>query len=144
MAQASLLSPARVVVAYYGATVVFLLLDFLLGVNIRLAFLDQWPLWRALYYAFCLTCFGLMYWRPRWQAVIGVTESLLTMSLLIINMALRVVIVSDEMIESGREPVSAAEIVNFMIASGIVYLGYLQYAGVVAAAAKSSTFNKLR
>ena len=126
MSPAPLLSPARILAAYYGATVVFMLLDYLLGINVRLASLQDWPAWRAYYYAFCLLCFALMIWRPAWRSWIGIAESLITMSLLIINMALRVVVVSDEMIESGRGFVSTAEIVNFLIASSVVYLAYMQ------------------
>ena len=35
---------------------VFLLLDYLVDFNVRLAFLDPWPAWRAVYYLFCFAC----------------------------------------------------------------------------------------
>ena len=142
MTTATRLSPAGIVVAYYGATVIFLLLDTLFGINVRLAFLQEWPGWRALYYVFCLLCFGLMIWRPAWRSWIGIAESLITLSLLIINMAARVVIVTDEMIESGRGFVTSAELVNFMIAAGIVYVGYLQQMQAVQTSSKSSIISK--
>lgn len=116
----------RVLTAYYGATVLFLLLDYGLGLNLRLAFLDDQPAWRAVYYVFCFACLGAMLWRPDLSGIIGIAESLITLSGLIIHMALRVVIVTDEMIETGRGVVTYAEIVNFLLASGVVYLSYVR------------------
>ena len=72
--------------------------DYLLDFNIRLMFLDGWPGWRGLYYGVCFGFFGLLLWRPGWSSHIGAAESLLTLSLLIISMAMRVMIVTDEMI----------------------------------------------
>ena len=109
---------------YYAATAIFLVLDYFLGINIRLAALDQAPGWRALYYVFCFSCLGLIYWRPGWAGWVATAESLLTLSLLIINMALRVTIVTDEMIESGRGAVTVSEIVNFLLASSVAYFAY--------------------
>ena len=45
---------------------------------------------------------------------------------LIISMALRVMIVSDEMIESGRGAVTVEEIVNFGLAAGASYIAFLR------------------
>jgi hypothetical protein len=105
-----------------------MLLDYFLHINIRLVALDQAPAWRAIYYAFCLACLALMVWRPGWSGWVAATESLLTLSLLIINMALRVTMVTDAMIESGSGAVTMSEIVNFMLSSGAAYLAYLQNA----------------
>jgi hypothetical protein len=109
---------------YYAATALFILLDYFLNINIRLAALEQEPVWRALYYVFCFVCLGLMYWRPSWSAWIATGESLIILSLLIISMALRVTIVTDEMIEYGRGAVTMSEIANFMIVSGAAYFAY--------------------
>ena len=111
---------------YYGATIIFVILDYLLDFNIRLVFLDAWPGWRGLYYAVCLCLFGLMVWRPRWSSYIGAAESLLTLSLLIISMAMRVMIVSDEMIEEGRGFVTPKEILNFVIAGTVTYFSLMR------------------
>ena len=67
-----------------------------------------------------------MYWRPSWSGWIATGESLITLSLLIISMALRVTIVTDEMIENGRGAVTMSEIVNFIIASGAAYVAYMR------------------
>ena len=113
---------------YYAATAIFVLLDYFLNINIRLAALEQAPFWRASYYLFCFFCLGLMCWRPAWSALIASIESLLTLSMLIISMALRVIIVTDEMIESGRGAVTLNEIINFAIASAITYVAWTRNA----------------
>ena len=109
---------------YYAATIVFVLLDYLLNVNVRVAFLQDWPAWRALYYVFCFVCLALMLWRPAWTRWVATFESLLTLSLLILSMGTRVILVTDQMIETGRGGVTTSEIVNFMIVSMAVYVSY--------------------
>ncbi len=71
-----------------------------------------------------------MLWRPRWSSHIGAAESLLTLSLLIISMAMRVMIVTDEMIEEGRGFVTVNELLNFAISGSIVYVSLMR--GVLA------------
>ena len=120
----------RLITVYYGATVLFIILDFLLDFNIRLIFLEDWPGWRVLYYAVCLSLFGLMLWRPGWSSYIGAAESLLTLSLLIIGTAMRVLVVSDEMIEEGRGFVTVNELLSFVIVGSIAYFSLMR--GVLA------------
>ena len=101
-------------------------LDFLVGVNIRLTFLDPYPGWRLLYYLSCFLCLGIMLWQPAWRSWISAGESLLTLSLIILSTALRVVIVNDDMIESGQGLPGARELVNFVLSSTVVYVSYLR------------------
>ncbi len=110
----------------HGATAIFVILDYLLDFNIRLIFLDGWPGWRALYYGVCLCLFGIMLWRPSWSSHIAAAESLLTLSLLIISTAARVMIVTDEMIEEGRGFVTVNELLNFAIAGTITYVSLMR------------------
>ena len=124
------IATTRLITVYYGATVLFIILDFLLDFNIRLIFLEDWPGWRALYYAACLGLFGLMLRQPGWSSYIGAAESLLTLSLLIISMATRVLVVTDEMIEDGRGFVTVNELLNFVIAGSISYFSLMR--GVLA------------
>ena len=115
---------ARVFRIYYAATAVFLLLDYVLGINIRLASLDTLPGWRAAYYVVCFGCLGLLMWRPAWSLWVTTTESLLTLSMLIISMGARVFTVSDAMLETGTGVVTGEEIVNFIIAGGAAWIAY--------------------
>lgn len=120
------MASTRLVTGYYAATVIFVVLDYLLDFNIRLMFLDGWPGWRAVYYGVCFGFFGLMLWRPSWSSYIAATESLLTLSLLIISMAMRVMIVTDEMIEEVRGFVTVRELLNFAIAGTISYISLMR------------------
>jgi hypothetical protein len=109
---------------YYAATVIFLLLDYLLGINLRVAFLDAWAGWRAAYYLFCFACLALMVWRPPLAALVTTTESLVTLSALIISMGVRVLGMPDAVLEGSGTVVSIEEIVNFAIAGFAAWLGW--------------------
>lgn len=117
---------SKMLIAYYAGTAVFMALDYLLGISVRLTFLDPYPGWRLVYYLGCFGCAGLMLWRPAWGAFIGAGESILTLSLIILSAATRVMIVSDEMIETGRGLLTYRELTNFGIAFFVVYLSYAQ------------------
>ncbi len=106
---------------YYAATALFLLLDFVFNINVRVAFLEQWPGWRLLYYGLCFAIFAAIAWRPALAGLLGVAESLLTLVALIVTMAVRVMVVTDEMIETGGGFVTSQEIINFLLSGGIAW-----------------------
>jgi hypothetical protein len=114
----------RVLLAYYAATILFLMLDFGFGVNVRLAAFDAYPGYRALFYVAIFGCFGAMLWRPAWSTAIGVVESLITLIALIVNMAMRSMIVTDAMLETGAGFVTTAEILNFVISGSVAWLSW--------------------
>lgn len=116
----------RIMVLYYAATAVFLVLDYAAGINVRLAFLDTLPALRAAYYGVCFGCLALMTWRPAWTVFVAAFESLVTLSALIISMGVRIMVVTDQMIETGRGFVSFQEIVNFILAGGIAYIAWVK------------------
>jgi hypothetical protein len=111
---------------YYAATLLFVLLDYFLHINVRLAFLEAWPEMRALYYLLCFVCLGLIVWRPRWGLWIGTLESMLSLSLLIVTMGVRVMAGSEQMLKHGSGLVTMSEIMNFAIVSGVAYLAYMR------------------
>lgn len=115
---------AKILRIYYAATAVFLVLDYVFGINIRLASLDTLPGWRASYYVLCFICLGLMVWRPAWSLWVATTESLMTLSMLIISMGMRVMTVSDSMLKTGSGFVTTEEIINFVIAGGAAWIAY--------------------
>ena len=116
----------RPVTFYYAATILFLLLDLVLGVNVRVAFLEPFPMARLAYYLVCFVLFALMLWRPGWALLIGTIESLVAVVALTFSMALRVMIVTDEMIETGVGFVTTEEIFNYLIVGGIAYFSWAQ------------------
>lgn len=127
---------SKILVLYYAATVIFVVLDFALGFNIRLAFLESLPMARMAYYAVCFTCLALMLWRPAWTVLISAFESLVTLSALIIGMGMRTLLLTDRMLETGRGVITMPEIYNFLIAGGIAYLAWMK--GMKALKGKNS------
>ena len=115
---------AKMLQIYYAATAVFLLLDYLFDINVRLASLDAFPGWRVFYYVVCFACLGLMIWRPAWSTWVATSESLITLSMLIITMGSRVMTVSDSMLSTGSGFVTTEEIINFIIAGGAAFVAY--------------------
>jgi len=109
---------------YYAATALFLLLDYLGGINVRLAFLDPWPLWRGLYYLGCFGCLGLIAWRPALTTLVATAESLITLAALIISMGYRVMTVSESLLTSSPEFVTTEEILNFAIVGLVAWYGW--------------------
>lgn len=107
---------------YYAATIIFLLLDFVMGVNLRVSFLEPFPAARILYYVFCFGIFSLMLWRPDWTLLLGAIESLISVAALTLAMAIRVMVVTDEMVDTGRGFVTIEEIINFLMVAGMSYL----------------------
>jgi len=116
----------QILLVYYAATAVFLLLDFALGFNVRLAFLEPHVAGRIAYYGICFACLGLMIWRPAWTVLIAAFESIVTLSALIIGMGMRTLLVSDQMIETGVGAITMPEVVNFLLSGGIAYLAWVR------------------
>jgi len=119
-------SPRALLTAYYAATAVFLALDAGLDINVRIAFLDAWPVWRGAWYGCCFGCLAGMMLRPRWAPLLGGVESLLTVGALILGMGVRVMVPDEAALEAGRVPVRPAEIVNFAISGAAAYVAWTQ------------------
>jgi hypothetical protein len=116
----------RILPWYYAATVVFLLLDYAAGVNVRVAFLESLPGIRVTYYMFCFLCLALMIWRPTWATLITTLESLVTLVALILGMAVRVMIPNDAIFVENVSIVTYQEIINFLISGSMAYLAWIK------------------
>jgi len=60
---------------YYLVTPAFILLDYLAGINIRVAALDAMPVYKNLYYGFCVLCGVLVLVLPAASPVVAFVES---------------------------------------------------------------------
>jgi len=120
------MSAIRILPLYYAATVVFLLLDYFAGINVRVAFLESLPPARAAYYAICFVCLGLMIWRPAWTTLVATFESLVTLVALIFSMGMRVLVPTDAIFDENASFVTFQEIINFVIAGGIAYFAWVR------------------
>ena len=117
---------ARILPWYYAGTAFFLLLDYGLGINVRVAFLDQLPTARVAYYGICFACLALMLWRPGWATLIGTFESLVTLVALIFGMAVRVMVPNDAIFEENAQFVNVQEIINFVISGSVAYFAWIK------------------
>ena len=117
---------ARILPWYYAATAIFLALDYGLGINVRVAFLDEFPTARVAYYGICFICLALMVWRPGWATLIGTIESLVMLVALILSMAVRVMVPNDAIFEENAAFVSAQEIINFIISGSVAYFTWIR------------------
>ena len=115
---------ANTLVLYYAATALFIVLDFAVGFNVRLSFLEPYPGARMAYYGVCFFCLVLMIWRPAWTEFIGAFESLITLAALILSMGMRAIIVTDTRLEGTVDLVTIPEIINFLLAGGIAYIAW--------------------
>lgn len=117
-------APRRVLQAYYAATIVFLMLDYGAGLNVRIAGLEGFPQLKAGYYLVMFACFGLTLWRPRWSTAVGVVESLATLVTLIFSVALRSMLVFEPVAQTGPGFAGVAELLNFLIAGSIAWYAW--------------------
>jgi len=121
----------RVLTLYYGATVLFVLLDFGAGVSLRYAFLDPWPVARGLAYLAGTSCLWLMFRWPAVAAAVAAAESALTLAGLIVGMGVRALGVDPEPVGAAPAPLSGAVIANFLLAGGAAWIAVrAQLAGI--------------
>jgi len=73
---------------YFYITPLFILLDYILGVNVRISALDSMPLYKNLYYGFCILCGICMYIIPRYSAVVALLESSINFMMLVLGIFL--------------------------------------------------------
>lgn len=70
---------------YFALTPVFILLDYVGGMNIRVAVLDLYPMYKGPYYVFCILCGVFIYLAPRFSPVIALFESLIIYMMTILS-----------------------------------------------------------
>jgi hypothetical protein len=121
-----MLNKVRMLPWYYAATALFLLLDYGLGINVRVAFLEGFPDARMAYYGICFVCLGLMLWRPDWTVLIGTVESLVTIVALILSVGVRVMVPNDAIFEENAPFVGAQQVFNFVISGSVAYLAWIR------------------
>ena len=120
------MSIARVLPWYYAATVLFVLLDFVVGINVRVAFLESMPAARLGYYGVCVACLVLILARPGLATLVGTCESLVTLIALIFSMGARVLVPNDAIFAENADIVTIQEVINFLIAGSIAYVSWVK------------------
>jgi hypothetical protein len=115
---------ARIILAYYLATPLFLLVDLLWHAPLRVAFIQSGST-RLAYYAFCFVC-GLVMWRkPLVAPLLGILESAVNFLLVLLSILLPLWSAVDA-IEAGAglPEFGLARITNVMLAGGMLAAGF--------------------
>ncbi len=117
---------------YYASTVVFVAMDFWLHFNVRSAFFAESPGLRAIYYLICFAILVAIVLKPHAARLLCLIDSIFVLSALIISTASRILIVTDDMLETGRGLVTMPEMLNFMLSGTFAYITYRSSLAAVA------------
>lgn len=117
-------------ILYYYITPLFILLDYLGGINIRAAVLDSMPMYKNLYYGFCIFCAAGIYFRPRFSAVVALFESTIMVLMTVLSVFLpyvRYLMQADDVLSGNWDIVNAfsiPRIVNLILAGTIAIFAF--------------------
>ena len=114
---------------YYYATPIFILLDYIMGINVRVSALDAMPLYKNLYYGFCILCGLGMYISPRYSPVVALLESAINYVLMILLLLRPYIIclMQEDIIGEGWQSVEALspeQITNLLIAAVVAAMAF--------------------
>jgi len=121
---------------YYYATPLFILLDYLLGINVRVSALDTMPFHKNAYYGFCILCGLCIYISPRFSPLVALLESAINYILMILLLLMPYIrcLMQEDIIGEGWQNVemlTVQQITNLLIAA------------LVAAYAFKASINKI-
>lgn len=122
---------------YYLMTPAFIALDYAVGVNVRVAVLDNLPQYKNLYYGFCVLC-GLAVWfLPQYSVVVALFESPVNLLITVLGMFLpyienvqRVATLDGDW--KAAETFSVEGYANLMIAGIIAVIAFHQSCGILS------------
>jgi hypothetical protein len=125
---------------YFYITPLFILLDYFLGLNIRVAALDSTPMYKNLYYGFCILCGVCMYIFSRYSAVVALFESIINFMMLVLGFFLQymqtVTSLMDDVLSTDFKAVekslTAESITNFAIVGFFLILTFRRSIDTIA------------
>ena len=116
---------------YFYLTPLFILLDYIWGVNVRVSALDSWPVYKNLYYGFCILCGVCMYIVPVYSAVVTLFESIINFGMIVFSIFMPYIqnmIYAEDILNADfkamEESINAQSIVNFVIVGSFVVLTF--------------------
>jgi hypothetical protein len=115
---------------YYYITPVFILLDYFGGLSVRAAILDTMPIYKNLYYGFCIFCGLGMYFRPQFSAVVALFDStsIVLMTVLSVFMPyVRCIVQTDDVLNANwgiAGAFSIPKIVNVVLSGTIAVFAF--------------------
>ena len=116
---------------YYLVTPAFILLDYFGGINVRVAVLDSMPVYKSLYYGFCVLCGVAVYFLPEYAAVVALFESPVNLLITILGIFLPYferLKQFDDILNTNWSPgpdLSTQYVTNLLLAAGISAFAFL-------------------
>jgi len=116
---------------YFYITPLFILLDYIWGVNVRVSALGSIPGYKNLYYVFCILCGVCMYFVPRYSAVVTLFESIINFGMIVFSIFMPYIqnmIYAEDILnadfKSMEEAINTQSIVNLVIVGSFVVLTF--------------------
>jgi len=115
---------------YYYITPLFILLDYFGGISVRVAVLDSMPMYKNLYYGFCIFCAFSMYFRPQFTAVVTLFESTIIVLITVLSVFLpyiRFIMQADDVLNESWDIMNAfsiPRIVNLVLAGTMAIVAF--------------------
>jgi hypothetical protein len=116
---------------YYLVTPAFILLDYFGGISVRVAVLDGMPVYKNLYYGFCVLCGVAVYFLPEYAAIVALFESPVNLLVTILGIVVPYferLKQFDDILSTNWTPVpdfSTEYITNLLLAAGISSFAFL-------------------
>jgi len=115
---------------YYYITPAFILLDYFGGINVRVAVLDGMPLYKNLYYGFCILCGVVVYFLPWLSAAVALFESIIIIFMTVLGFFLpyvRYLKAADDILNTDLRAFGefgAANAMNIVMALAIAIISF--------------------
>ena len=110
---------------YYAVTPVFILLDYVWHINVRVAVLDSQPLYKGLYYGFCVLCGVVVYVVPRCSSIVALVESAILFMMTVLGIFIsytQAILQMDDVLSADIQTISIVsppKIINIILAGGM-------------------------
>ncbi|MFB0551963.1 MAG: hypothetical protein ACETWQ_01510 [Phycisphaerae bacterium] len=99
--------------------------------NVRVSALDSMPVYKNLYYGFCILCGVCMYFVPRYSAVVTLFESIINFGMIVFSIFMPYIknmIYAEDILNADfkamEEAINAQSIVNLVIVGSFVVLTF--------------------
>jgi len=115
---------------YYYITPLFILLDYVGGLSVRAAVLDSMPMYKNLYYGFCIFCSVFIYFRPQFTAIVTLFDSTIIVLITVLSVFLpyiQFIMQADDVLNENWDIMSAfsiPRIVNLMLAGTMAIVAF--------------------
>ena len=122
---------------YYFVTPAFILLDYVWRINVRVAVLDEMPLYKSLYYGLCILCGVIVFFRPGFSAVVALAESSVILLLTLVGVFwpyVQIATLPEEEFDAALAGFTIQRVVNLFLAGFIALVGIYTSKDAVAGA----------